>query len=191
MDKHLLKNALSPFASLTEEEFDFFYSLLMFKEFKRREMLLTAGHVCKNAFFTAKGLIRYYHVINGEEVTGQFFFEGSWYTDYESFLLNIPSSQNIQALEKSSVALLSNDSLQKLYIEVPKFERFGRLIAENAYLGLRKKTEIYTHLSAEERYLKLLQERPKVIQRVPQHYIASYLGVKPQSLSRIRKRIGA
>jgi len=189
MYRNALSKSLSKLISLSNQEFDFFYSQLDFKKFKRKEFLLEYGKVCKNAYFIASGLIRYYHIIDGEEVTGQFFFEGSWYSDYESFLLGAPSEQNIQALEKSEVAILSKAALQKLYDELPKFERFGRIMAENAFIGLRKRTEIYTHLSAEERYLKLLKQRPKVIERVPQHYIASYLGMKPQSLSRIRKRI--
>ena len=79
--------------------------------------------------------------------------------------------------------------MEKLYTEVPKFERFGRLMAEQAFIGLRKKTDNLTLLNAKERYLNLLKQRPKVIERIPQHYIASYLGIKPQSLSRIRKNL--
>jgi len=79
--------------------------------------------------------------------------------------------------------------LEKLYKEVPQFERFGRFLAEQAFIGLRKKTNNLTLLDAKQRYLNLLKERPKVIERIPQHYIASYLGIKPQSLSRIRKNL--
>ncbi len=165
------------------------YSRLRFRKLKRKELLLESGKVCSDAFFVIKGLIRYFHVVDGEEITGQFFFEGSWYTDYESFLIGIPSSQNVQALEPCEIAYLSKTVLQELYGRIPALEKFGRYMAENAYLGLRKRTETYTLLSAEQRYLALLEQRPKVIARVPQHYIASYLGIKPQSLSRIRRRI--
>lgn len=189
MYKQKLKASIAQFIALTEEEFDYFYQELDFRELKRKELLLRIGNVCKEAYFVASGLIRYFHSIDGDEVTGQFFFEGSWYSDYESFLIGTPSDQNIQALEPSEIAILSKVQLQKLFLEIPKFERFGRLMAENAFIGLRKRTEAYAHLSAEERYLRLIDERPKVIQRVPQHYIASYLGIKPQSLSRIRKRL--
>ena len=127
--------------------------------------------------------------MDGEEITGQFFFENGWYTDYESFLLQKPSKQNIDALEPTELILLSKSDLFNLYITIPKFEKFGRIMAENAFMGLRNRTELLTQQSAEERYLKLVKERPKVIERVPQHYIASYLGIKPPSLSRIRKRI--
>lgn len=189
MYKNELKLSVSQFISLSEEEFELFYSSLEFKKLKRKEYLLQAGSFCKVAFFIVSGLIRYFNIIDGEEITGQFFFEGNWYSDYESFLMGIPSTQSIQALEKTEVAILSKSALEKLYKEVPKFERFGRLMAENAFIGLRNKTEIHTLQTPEERYLKLIQNRPKVIQRVPQHYIASYIGIKPQSLSRIRNRI--
>lgn len=85
--------------------------------------------------------------------------------------------------------MLSSKDLQQLYIDIPKFERFGRLMAENAFLGIRQRSEMLEHLTAEERYLTMIKERPKVFERIPQHYIASYLGIKPPSLSRIRKRL--
>jgi CRP-like cAMP-binding protein len=96
---------------------------------------------------------------------------------------------NIEALEKTTLLVLAKTDLEKLFIEIPKFERFGRLIAENAFLGLQQRTEMYVNQSPEQRYLKLMNDRPNIFQRVPQHYIASYLGIKPPSLSRIRKRI--
>ena len=80
-------------------------------------------------------------------------------------------------------------NIYRLYDEIPRFERLGRLMAERAFIGLRMRTQTLTHLNPEERYLRLLKNRPKVIERIPQHYIASFLGIKPQSLSRIRKRL--
>ena len=85
--------------------------------------------------------------------------------------------------------LLSAKDQQQLFSEIPKFERFGRLMAENAFLGLKHRSEMLENQTAEERYLLLMKERPKVFERIPQHYIASYLGIKPPSLSRIRKRM--
>ncbi len=133
--------------------------------------------------------MRYFYEVDGDEHTGQFFFENGWYTDYDSFLSGKPSHQNIEALEKTDLLLLDKKHLEALYDQNPRFERFGRLMAERAYLGVRKRTESLTNQSAEERYLQLVKDRPKVIERIPQHYIASYLGIQPQSLSRIRKQI--
>lgn len=174
---------------LTNEEFDLFLGCLQSQKLKRKEVLIAEGDICRYAYFIKKGCLRYFHNVDGEEITGQFFFENGWYTDYESFLLQKPSKQNIDALEPTELILLPKSELLNLYITIPKFEKFGRIMAENAFIGLRNRTELLTQQSAEERYLKLMKERPKVIERVPQHYIASYLGIKPPSLSRIRKRI--
>jgi CRP-like cAMP-binding protein len=156
---------------------------------KRKEFLLHEGQVCKHSYFINSGCLRYFYNIEGQEVTGQFFFENGWYADYTSYLSGKPLDKNIQALEKTELLLLSKTDLDKLFIEIPKFEKFGRLIAENAFLGLQQYTQSLTKETPEERYINLIKNRPKVIERIPQHYIASYLGIKAPSLSRIRKRI--
>lgn len=156
---------------------------------QKKELVLQEGDVCKYAYFINYGCLRYYYNVDGQENTAQFFFENGWYTDYDSFLTGKPSHQIIETLEKTQLLLLSAKDLQQLFIEIPKFERFGRLMAENAFLGIRKRSEMLENQTAEERYLNLMKERPKVFEKIPQHYIASYLGIKPPSLSRIRKRI--
>jgi len=180
---------LSQFISLNPEEQDHFISKLQVREFKRKELILMEGQVCRYSYFINYGCLRYFYNVDGQENTAQFFFENGWYTDYESFLSGKPSKQNIETLEKSQMLLLSAKDMQQLYLDIPKFERFGRIMAENAFLGVRKRTELLENQTAEERYLSLMKERPKVFERIPQHYIASYLGIKPPSLSRIRKRI--
>lgn len=187
--RQLVCDSISTVVVLTKEELEFFTSLLQFKSLKRKELILREGEMCDFAAFIVKGSLRYFYSIEGNEHTGQFFFEKSWYTDYESFLSGKPSQQNIETLEKTEILVLEKKHLEEVYNRYPKFERFGRLMAERAYLGVRRKNEALTNQSAEDRYLNLLKERPKVVERVPQHYIASYLGIQPQSLSRIRKKI--
>lgn len=184
-----ITNQLVKFINLDKNEIDHFISKLQTKKFNKRRLVLQEGAVCKYSFFVNKGCLRYYYNIEGRENTGQFFFENSWYTDYDSYLSGRPSNQNIETLEDSELILLAKSDLQQLFIDIPKFEKFGRIMAENAFLGLRNRNEMLTNQTAEERYLKLMKERPKVFERIPQHYIASYLGIKPPSLSRIRKRI--
>jgi CRP-like cAMP-binding protein len=184
-----LRQYLSRFIQLTNEEFNDFTSKLSVKKLKRKELFFREGETCKQVAFVNSGCLRYYYVVDGDEHTGQFFFENSFYTDYESFLAQKPSAQNIEALEKTQLLLLNRTDLYSLYEQNPKFERFGRLMAENAYLGLRHRNTQLLNLSPEERYLELVRERPKVMERIPQHYIASYLGIQAPSLSRIRKRI--
>jgi len=180
---------LSGFISLEKDEQAHFLTKLSVKSFRKKELVLQEGEVCNHAYFINQGCFRYYYNVDGQENTAQFFFENGWYTDYDSFLTGKPTQQNIETLEPSELLLLSSKDLHDLYVEIPKFERFGRLMAENAFLGIRQRSEMLENQTAEERYLKLMKERPKVFERIPQHYIASYLGIKPQSLSRIRKRI--
>jgi len=184
-----IKQSISQIITLNEEEFDFFFSLLRVKVLKKKELLFRSGQNCRNIYFINKGCIRYYYLVDGEEKTAQFFFENGWYTDYDSFLSGDPSENFVDAIEDTELLCLEKSNLEKLYATIPKFERFGRIVAENAYLGIRYRTKTLTNLSAEERYLKLIKERPKISDRVPQYYIASYLNIKPQSLSRIRKNI--
>ncbi|MEL6536561.1 MAG: Crp/Fnr family transcriptional regulator, partial [Bacteroidota bacterium] len=187
LKRQLVKENIAKYIDLTEEEFDYFYGLLEIRNYGKKEVVHAIGQVCQWAYLILEGSIRYFHLVDGEEKSGQFFFEGAWYSDYDSFLFGTPSLQTIQAVEKTQAARLSKESLHQLYQQVPKFEKFGRLMAENAFIGIRKRTESLTHLSATERYLDLMRNRPKVIQRIPQKYIASYLDIQPQSLSRIKK----
>lgn len=180
---------LSHFISLNQEEESIFISKLSVKRCRKKELILKEGEVCKYAYFINTGCLRYYYNVDGQENTAQFFFENGWYADYDSFLTGRPSKQNIETLEASELLLMSSKDLQQLYTEIPKFERFGRMMAESAFLGIRQRSEMLENMSAEDRYLSLMQERPKVFERIPQHYIASYLGIQPPSLSRIRKRI--
>lgn len=156
---------------------------------KRKKLVLQEGEVCKHLYFVLSGTIRYFYMVDGEEVTGQFFFENGWYSDLGSFLSAEPTIQNIQALENTTLIQISKINLYELYDQVPVFERFGRLLAEYSFLGIRGRYEKLSLLTPEEHYLKLITERPKVIERVPLKYIASFLGIKAESLSRIRKRI--
>jgi CRP-like cAMP-binding protein len=184
-----IETVMLNYIDFTEEELSIVKDYFEYIKLKKREILSLSKNKGEYIYFIEKGLIRYFQDVDGEEVTGQFFFEGGWYTDLDSYLTGQPSKQTVQAIEDSTLMYISKKNVDNLYNKFPKFERFGRLLGEQRHLGIRKKTDQLTLLNAEERYLELLKSRPKVIKRVPQHYIASYLGIKPQSLSRIRKRI--
>lgn len=184
-----LRKSITKVVLLPPEHIDQLLSTVFPATLKKKQLLLKEGDICDFTCFIARGCVRYFHNIDGEEHTGQFFFENAWYTDYESFLTGKPSAQNIEALEATDLLILKKTDLYALYDANPRLERFGRLMAEQAYLGARRRNESLTNQSPEERYLKLIQQRPKVFERIPQHYIASYLGIQPQSLSRIRKRL--
>lgn len=186
-DKVLKKISQSIFLNKVEQ--DHFVSKLIVKRYKRKELILQEGEICKHVYFINKGCLRYFHKVSGHENTAQFFFENGWYTDFDSLLTGKPTTQYIETLEATELLVLPSKDLQQLYHDNPKFEKYGRLMAEQAFLGIRERCQMLVNLSAEERYISLMKERPKVIERIPQHYIASYLGIKAPSLSRIRKII--
>lgn len=159
------------------------------KEFKKGEHLLTAGEICRYLIFIESGLVRYYITKDGEDQTNYFNKEGDFVCYYTSFLPQTPSGVSIQALEDCVVWQISFDGLQQFYREVEYGERFGRLGIEAVFVNVSAQLgSIYTDAPA-LRYKNFLDHYSAIVQRIPQYYIASYVGVKPQSLSRIRKRL--
>ena len=159
------------------------------KEYKKGAHLLTAGEICRHLIFIESGLVRYYINKGDQEQTNYFNKEGDFVCNYMSFLPQKPSMVSIQALEDCVAWLISFDGLQQFYKEVEYGERFGRLGLEAVYVNvIAQIASIYTD-TPEIRYKNFLRNYPAIVQRVPQYYIASYVGVKPQSLSRIRKRL--
>ncbi len=156
---------------------------------RKKEFLLQDGKICPFIGFISDGTIRHFHIKDGLEKTCDISFENSWVTDFQSFTHDTPCIMNLQAMEKTTVFLIRKENLYKLYSESNKFETFGRLMAEQV---AQRATAIAMSLSAdkpEERFQNLLSKQPNLFQRVPQKYIANFLGVSPESLSRIRSRI--
>ena len=136
-----------------------------------------------------KGGLRYFSRGEKGDYTIGFAFEGEWIGDYESFLLQVPSPDFIEALDDCELFTLNYTDMQALYQHSQRFERFGRLIAEKLFIDTAKSKRNLMLQSAEERYLELLTNQPHIFERLPQHLIASYLGIQPQSLSRIRAKV--
>ena len=158
---------------------------------RKNEFLLQAGSICKKATFVSKGACYMYRRdVDGHEEVIEFYFEGMLNSDYVSFIRQEPSNQYIRALEDMEVEDLGYDDLQYLYNNVPPVNRSGRMITEALYCGITKRMLSYQNDSPEIRYQKLLEERPVLFQRVPQYLVASFLGVTPVGLSKIRKRLG-
>lgn len=174
---------------LPEEDWARFTGIMQAASFKKGEHLLEIGQVCDHVCFLGTGLVRAYRIHDGEDLTEQFFFEGNYATEYESFLTRTPSTVGIVAMEPTTLLRFNHADLQKLYATSPMAERMGRLIAEHIFTGSARRTRSLLFDTPEQRYLALIKERPKVMARVPQKYIASYLGLKPESLSRIRARL--
>lgn len=174
---------------LSIDEEKAFLQILEVKKFNKKEFLLQEGKVCNKVSFINNGCMRLFYNVEGVENTVQFFFGDSWYTDYASFLTGQPTFENMQALETCEVVQFIKQDLYKLFDQFPIFDRVGRVFAENAFLSISQLNQMKTNEEPEVRYINLLKRRPELIQQVPQHYIASYLGIKPETLSRIRKRI--
>jgi CRP/FNR family transcriptional regulator, anaerobic regulatory protein len=181
--------SIKSIASLNEAEEKAFLNILEVKILRKKEFLLQEGKICNKITFVNNGIMRLFYNVEGMENTIQFFFGNSWYTDYASFLTGKPTIENLQALEESEVVQFKKDDLYKLYDKMPIFEKVGRIFAENAYLSISQLNQMKTNEEPEVRYINLLKTRPELVQQIPQHYIASFLGIKPETLSRIRKRI--
>jgi CRP/FNR family transcriptional regulator, anaerobic regulatory protein len=182
-------NNIKSFVALSQNDEEAFIKILEVKKYAKKDFILEEGEICDKIFFINVGCARDFFNIDGEEKTLQFFFSNSWFTDYDSFLTGQPTLESLQAIEPCEVVHFKKSDLYKLYITNPVFERVGRVMAENAFIRLHSLTTMRTNQDPEERYLNLLNQRPEVVEKIPQHYIASYLGLQPQSLSRIRKRI--
>lgn len=159
------------------------------KSIKKKTKILEAGTTAKEVYFILNGCIRLFYNKDGEDISAYFFTEKMFAGAYDSFTSQKPSRHSIETLEDCEVLAISYKALQKLFIEFPKMNEFVRKVLEERFVSLH---ELFTSQildSPEERYLNLLKERPDIIQRIPQHQIATFLGITPVSLSRIRKRV--
>lgn len=183
-------NKLSKSITLTEADKVIFRQHAVVKKIRKRQYLLQEGEICKSVAFVNHGMLRSYLVDekNNEHII-QFAPEGWFISDLSSFITNDFSNLNIDAIEDSELVLVSQASHAYLENVVPGFFRFNCLQYRGAYIALQKRlTNMFT-LSAEEKYTKLLNIYPDIMQRIPQHMIASYLGLKPETLSRVRKKL--
>jgi CRP-like cAMP-binding protein len=185
----LLYQTIRTYISLRASEEQVVSNLFQKRSLEQGEHLLISGNTCRYVSFIESGLVRYYSMDSDDEKTYYFSSEGEFVCDYESFLPQVPSSKNIQALENSQLYQISHHNLQELYLRLTHGERLGRLAIEQVFVNvIQQVTSLYND-SPEVRYQQFIRSYPKIAQRVPQYYIASYVGVRPQSLSRIRKRM--
>ena len=184
-----LLNSIQSIITLSPAEVEIIKSLFKEKTYKKGEFFLEEGRVCKHVGFVAQGLMRFYINHDGEEKIYDFSQENEYVCNYESFLPQKPSSKIIQALEDSVVFIISYNDLQLLYKNVREGERFGRIAIEYVFLQLLQDLSSFYTETPEVRYERFLKNHADLQQRISQYHVASYVGVKPQSLSRIRKRI--
>lgn len=184
----ILFDFISKYVSLTEEEKNAIVSLDIFHSANKGTLLLREGEKTKHSFFVLKGCIRTYYIINGEEKTTAFYTEMEGLTPHCVKDGN-PSEYFISCIEDSILVVSDADMEEKMNNKFPKFETMCRMLSEERLAKQQIDFDEFKTSSPEQRYLNLQQKRPDLIQRVPQHQLASYLGIKPQSLSRLRARI--
>lgn len=186
----LILKQISQHIQLKESEIDFFTSLLKYREIKRKKYLLQIDEICKNETFVNKGCLRRYFIDNnGFEHIVTFATETWWTSDLYSFLTQTPATFSIDALEDTEVLQISKLDLEKLYEKVPKFERFFRIMFQNAFVAYQQRMIQSLSFTAEERYLFFINKYPHLEQRISQKQIAYYLGMTPEFLSMIRRKI--
>ena len=177
---------------MSEEEFERIRGLLIPKKLRKRQYLLQAGDVCTTLAFVSQGCLRLYELDElGRERILVFAIEGQWMTDVESWRAHAPSTHTIDALEDSELLLIDNASLDTLTHSTPQWDRYFQRVLEDAFKTALARISDFVGASAEERYLRFLSVSPELSQRIPLHQIASYLGITPQSLSRIRRELAS
>lgn len=176
--------------SLTEEEKTELRSFFSVKKLKKKQYLLQEGDVCKCLSFVNKGLLKsYFTDEKGGENINMFAFEGWWISDFKSFINQEKAVLNIDAIEETELLMITLEDYDKLMLKIPVMDRYFRILYQNSLVTKDYRLIASNSYTAEEKYLQLVQKNPEMIKRVPHNLIASYLGLAPETISRIRKKI--
>ena len=170
------------------EEWEAFIQIIKFKKLKKKDLLLEEGQVCNFIAFINSGILREYSFQNDKETTVDFVSENQFTSDYQSFIMEVPSMQYLEALTDVELLILKKNDINALYDQYKIWERFGRLIIENVFCSAEAKRKKIISTSHDEQYRNFAASYPQIVQQVPQYYIASYLGLTPEHLSRLRKK---
>jgi CRP-like cAMP-binding protein len=191
-DTHLLRANIERTlkSPISDEEYQALQSKMTRKHIDKKELFIKAGSFCTQTYFILKGSCYAYYIDEaGNKNTIQFSLEGYWISDLYSFFSERHGIYNAEAIEPTEVLVLSRENQDAICCERPVFERFFRILIQNAFVAVQYRL-IQTYSSgAESRYIDFVKKYPDFVQRIPQYLIASYLGIKPQSLSRIRKEL--
>jgi CRP-like cAMP-binding protein len=188
-EEELLRKLYAQFIRLSKEKWQTLLNAHTQQEFKKGKILSKPGELVQEVHFIISGGIRMYYVKNNREYTCSFCFEGSYLGDYKSMLTSQPSRLYVEAIEDTVVYSLSKENMEELYHHSPEFIQFGKRFAEFLFTEITSRNESFLFETPEERYIQIMDEYPQLIQRIPQYMLASYIGVTPETISRIRKRI--
>lgn len=176
---------------LSEEEASIFLSEFSKVELNKNDIFADKGKICNEIGLIKKGLMKCVYYKNGSEVVFEFAYESSFIADYYSFVTNIPSEKEIRCLEDTTLYVINRQDLEKLARTYPFIQKINRKMNENLFLKTHNRLTSFLLQTPSERYQRLITERQDLAQRIPQYLIASYLNVKPETISRIRKRIAS
>jgi len=184
----ILKN-IAEYITLSDEERDYFVSILQSKNLRRRQYLVQAGDICRYECFVNKGCLRQYYVDeSGQEHVVMFAEQSWWISDMFGLVTGKPALTNVEAIENSELLLIDRTALDKLLIQYPMFERFFRIKLQRAFIAHQRRLIENMSLPADQRYCNFVEQYPSFEQRLPLKQIASFLGITPESLSRIRRQ---
>ena len=185
-----IKDSINSVVPITTEEWDLMQDKIEIVTLNKNEFYLKEHSICNSVAFVESGLLIWCKTLdNGNEVTIDFAFAGEWVSNNHSRLYNTPSHLNIKAIENAELLVVKNKYLTELYEKIPRLERFGRILIEQAFVKLVQHSIDLQTLSATDRYLKLLKTNPEAVRQIPLYHLANYLGIAPKSLSRIRNSI--
>ncbi|MCT4583084.1 MAG: Crp/Fnr family transcriptional regulator [Flavobacteriales bacterium] len=186
--QQLLKS-IQPYIDLTPTEEQLLSNAITIRTLTKNELLLSEGKISDEIYFVTQGCIRLFYNVNGNEKTAFFYTENQFICAGESYTFNIPARENYQAIEPTEVIIFKKNKTDLLLQQLPKFEIIARVATENELITCQKIIASFVTQSPEERYRALSEQQGALFQRVPQQYIASFLGVSPETLSRIKARI--
>jgi len=185
-----LKSKILSYTKVDEAHLDYWLNVYEKIELKKGEALVSPGQMVTHFYYVAKGCIYYYKLEDGEQKVLEFYTDDVFFTDLPAYVKGTPSNYYLKASEATIVYAIRKSDAEKSFEKSHQLERFGRLSMQEAFMKIFTRVERLSSRSNEERYLRLLEKRPDLMQRVPQYLIASYLGVTPVGLSKIRKRLG-
>jgi CRP-like cAMP-binding protein len=175
--------------NLTDSDWQLFSSKLVKTEFQKKQLILKAGQTENYLSFIEKGIIRFYIPKEDNDLTFSFSFDNAFVSAYDSFVTQLPSTYHVETITNTVLWRLTYNDLQEIYSKTEIGNVIGRHASEELFLKKSNRELSLLNDTAEQRYLKLFSEQPKLIEKIPLKYIASYIGITPQALSRIRKRI--
>ena len=184
-----LRTTIDTVSPVTEEDWNVFTTILRPVSFAKGDTMLSEGHVCRGIYFVNQGAFRTYHLKGGNEIHTAFYFENDFVQDIASLTHGTPSQVNIVALEEAQTLFMPKDDMLALYERAPSFQRLGREVLALMAISEKKYVSLFTDFQPKERYEYVVAHYSELIQRVPLQYLASFLGVARETLSRIRKRV--